>query len=68
MFDALIYNKDRHSGNFGLLRDNHTGQIVTPAPVFDNGLSLMAFAGKAELDSFSHFEAYARTRTNPYRL
>ena len=68
VFDALIYNEDRHFGNFGLLRDNCTGQIVAPAPIFDNGLSLMAFAGKDDLDSFASFEAYAGTRTNPYQV
>ena len=68
VFDALIYNEDRHFGNFGLLRDNHTGQIVAPAPIFDNGLSLLAFAGKDDLDCFSHFEAYAKTRTPPYQV
>ena len=25
VFDAVIYNEDRHFGNFGILRDNHTG-------------------------------------------
>ena len=68
VFDALIYNEDRHFGNFGLLRNNHTGQIIAPAPIFDNGLSLMAFAGKDDLDSFSHFEAYAKMRTPPYQV
>ena len=68
VFDALIYNEDRHFGNFGLLRNNHTGQIIAPAPIFDNGLSLMALAGKDDLDSFSHFEAYAKMRTNPYQV
>lgn len=68
VFDALIYNEDRHFGNFGLLRDNHTGKIIAPAPIFDNGLSLMAFAGKDDLDSFSHFEAYAKMRTPPYQV
>lgn len=68
VFDALIYNEDRHFGNFGLLRDNHTGQITAPAPIFDNGLSLMAFAGKDDLDCFSHFEAYAKLRANPYQV
>ena len=68
VFDALIYNEDRHFGNFGLLRDNHTGQIIAPAPIFDNGLSLMAFVDKDDLDRFSHFEAYAKMRTNPYQV
>lgn len=68
VFDALIYNEDRHFGNFGLLRDNHTGQIIAPAPVFDNGLSLLAFAGKDDLDNYAHFETYAQMRTNPYQV
>lgn len=68
VFDALIYNEDRHFGNFGLLRDNHTGKITAPAPIFDNGLSLIACAGREDLDNFSHFESYAGTRTNPYQV
>ena len=63
VFDALIYNEDRHFGNFGLLRDNHTGRIIAPAPIFDNGLSLFCFAGKEDLRDI---EAYAKTRSNPY--
>lgn len=68
VFDALIYNEDRHFGNFGVLRDNHTGKIVAPAPVFDNGLSLLCYAGKDDLADLSALEAYAKTRTTPYRL
>jgi hypothetical protein len=36
VFDALIYNTDRHYGNFGVLRDNSDGKIIAPAPIFDN--------------------------------
>ena len=39
VFDAVIYNEDRHFGNFGVLRDNHTGKVTGAAPVFDNGMS-----------------------------
>ena len=63
VFDALIYNEDRHFGNFGLLRDNHSGEIVAPAPIFDNGLSLFCYAGE---DDYLHLDEYARTRANPY--
>lgn len=63
VFDALIYNEDRHFGNFGVLRDNHTGNILAPAPIFDNGLSLFCFAGRDDLASLSE---YAKTRTTPY--
>jgi len=43
VFDALIYNEDRHFGNFGLLRDNISGKIKAPAPIFDNGNSLLTW-------------------------
>ncbi len=68
VFDALIYNEDRHFGNFGLLRDNHTGKIKAPAPIFDNGLSLLCHAGREEIGDFEKLQEYAGTRTNPYRL
>ena len=63
VFDALIYNEDRHFGNFGVLRDNHSGKIIAPAPIFDNGLSLFCFAIGEDYDNL---EEYAKTRTNPY--
>lgn len=68
VFDALIYNEDRHFGNFGVLRDNHTGRIIAPAPIFDNGLSLLCFAGSRELADFAVMEEYAAQRTNPYNV
>lgn len=63
VFDAVIYNEDRHFGNFGILRDNHTGKITSPAPIFDNGISLFNFAME---DDIKNLAAYAKTRSNPY--
>lgn len=40
VFDALIVNQDRHANNHGFLRDNHTGLILGPAPLFDHNMSL----------------------------
>ena len=65
VFDALIYNEDRHFGNFGVLRDNHSGKIISPAPIFDNGLSLFCYAGR---DDLPNLDAYAKTRSNPYNI
>ena len=65
VFDAVIYNEDRHFGNFGVLRNNHTGEIFSPAPIFDNGLSLFNFAMD---EDFKDIEAYAKTRTTPYGI
>lgn len=63
VFDAVIYNEDRHFGNFGLLRDNHTGKIIAPAPIFDNGLSLFNYAMDKDIKDL---DSYAKTRSNPY--
>ena len=63
VFDAVIYNEDRHFGNFGILRDNHTGQIISPAPIFDNGISLFNYAMDDDIKDLSK---YAKTRSNPY--
>ena len=43
-FDALIFNTDRHLGNFGYLIDNDTNEIVGAAPIFDNGFGLFSLA------------------------
>ena len=63
VFDAVIYNEDRHFGNFGVLRNNHTGIVEGIAPIFDNGLSLFNYAVKQDLDDL---DAYSKTRTTPY--
>ena len=65
VFDSVICHEDRHFGNFGVLRDNRTGQIISPAPIFDNGLSLFNFAMP---DDFKNLKEYAKTRSNPYRI
>ena len=63
VFDALIYNEDRHFGNFGLLRDNHTGTMKAPAPIFDNGISRFSFAMP---DDYKNLGDYATTRFPAY--
>lgn len=63
VFDAVIYNEDRHFGNFGLLRDNSSGKLIGAAPVFDNGLSLFNYAMP---DDFDDLDAYAKTRGTAY--
>lgn len=59
VFDAIILNEDRHFGNFGILIDNHTNEIIAPAPIFDNGLSLLCYAMD---DDFKNIDAYIKTR------
>ncbi len=63
VFDALIYNEDRHFGNFGLIVDNKTNEPCTFAPIFDNGLSLFNYA---MIDDLENIEEYAKTRSSSY--
>ncbi len=61
VLDALIYNTDRHYGNFGFLVDNKTNKIAAPAPLFDHGNSLFNFAGRDDLESYEKLSQYADT-------
>lgn len=61
VFDAVIFNTDRHFGNFGFMVDNKTNQISAPAPLFDHGNSLFNYAGRDDLENFAALEAYAAT-------
>ena len=54
LFDALIANKDRHLGNFGMIVDNNTGKLLRVAPIFDNGYSLMNFLTLDELNNINN--------------
>ena len=40
--DTLCFNVDRHTENYGLLRNSYTGEILKLAPNFDNNLSLIS--------------------------
>ena len=55
LFDAVIFNVDRHLGNFGYIVDNDTNEIVDVAPIFDDGYGLMP-----------HLEVSARSAENNY--
>lgn len=47
------------------MRDNHSGKLIAPAPIFDNGMSLFNFA---MADDLKDVEGYAKTRSTPYNL
>ena len=61
VFDAVICNTDRHFGNFGLLVDSLSNQVIAPAPLFDHGNSLFNFAGEDFMKSEETLENYIRT-------
>jgi hypothetical protein len=40
--DTLCFNMDRHTKNYGILRDVESGKIISLAPNFDNNIALFA--------------------------
>ena len=40
--DTIVANPDRHTANFGLLRDTGTGELLGLAPLFDHNMALIA--------------------------
>ena len=40
--DSICYNMDRHTENFGLLRNVDTGEIISLAPNYDNNIALIS--------------------------
>lgn len=61
VFDALIYNTDRHFGNFGVLVNSKTNKIIAPAPLFDHGNSLFNFVGEENWADEKLLKEYAKT-------
>ncbi len=40
--DTICFNMDRHTKNYGVLRDVKSGEILSMAPNFDNNIALIA--------------------------
>ena len=40
--DALCFNMDRHTNNYGILRDADSGEVLGMAPNFDNNIALIS--------------------------
>ena len=40
--DTIVVNPDRHTSNFGLLRDTKTGEFIGLSPLFDHNLALIS--------------------------
>jgi len=55
VLDAIIANSDRHLGGFGMLVDSKTNEIKAPAPVFDNGDSLINIPNNLDINDFDKF-------------
>lgn len=42
LMDTICRNADRHTYNYGVLRDQNTGKVVSLAPNFDNNIALVS--------------------------
>lgn len=60
LFDAIIGNRDRHLGNFGMIINNKTFEVLNAAPIFDNGESILNYY---DFSKNLEFGAYS-SRTN----
>lgn len=53
VMDAVMANVDRHSGNYGFLVDNATGEILRMAPLFDHNMACLPMM--MEMDDFEEY-------------
>lgn len=52
--DALVLNVDRHTQNFGFLRNQTSGEIIGMAPNFDNNMALISRGYAADPEHFAN--------------
>ena len=53
VMDSVMANVDRHSGNYGFLVDNDSGEILELAPLFDHNMSCLP--NMMEMDDFDEY-------------
>lgn len=53
VMDAVMANIDRHSGNYGFMVDNATGEILRMAPLFDHNMACLPMM--MEGDNFEEY-------------
>lgn len=73
--DTICYNMDRHTENFGFLRDTESGAIMSMAPNYDNNIALISrgYPNSASRENdgfirfFKEFLQESRTAAEMYR-
>ena len=58
--DSIVFNQDRHLGNFGFLVDNETFEIKGFAPLFDYNQSMLCNALDSDIQTLEEFYAYEK--------
>jgi len=56
LFDSVIFNEDRHKGNFGFLVDNDSGRVLGMIPLFNHNISLLCYAEMQDFRSADYLE------------
>lgn len=51
ILDAIIMNVDRHTNNYGILRNVDTGEVVSMAPMFDHNMCLRGSKATLKMES-----------------
>ncbi|SKB74531.1 hypothetical protein SAMN06296386_104330 [Lachnospiraceae bacterium] len=54
--DSIVFNQDRHLGNFGFMVDNESFEIKSFAPLFDYNCSFLCNAMDTDLNNFEEYE------------
>ena len=62
VLDAVIFNVDRHLGNFGVLFDTSNMKLHGMAPVFDHNRSLLFDLDADQLDHVERYLAHLAPR------
>lgn len=52
--DSLCFNQDRHAGNYGVLFNNETMEIIGMAPVFDLNLSMLPYVSMTDFENIGN--------------
>lgn len=53
--DSIMFNEDRHLGNFGFLVDNDTHKIIDTAPLYDHNVSLLCYAMHEDFENIDNY-------------
>lgn len=65
LLDSIVFNQDRHMGNFGFMVHNETQKIIGFSPLFDFNVSMLC---NAMPEDFRDYEAYERNYMVGHKL
>lgn len=55
VLDAVVFNVDRHMGNYGVLVDNDTLEPISMAPVFDLNLAMLPYVEQQDFENLGRY-------------